>query len=110
MAISKTAQDFKQVDNDLYFSPTTGDLVIAESDNQHIQDILQSEPGWYKEFPQVGASVRKLLKARINVQKVTSLIKQQLEADGYQVNQPTVSINANGKTIVNPRAKRIRFE
>lgn len=110
MAINnRTAQDFKQVDNDLYFSPVTGDFVIHPSDNQHIQDILASEPGWWKEFPSVGAMIRRLLKGKVNVQRVESTVKQQLEADGYQVFRPSISITANGFTEIRPNAKRVKF-
>lgn len=106
---NKVAQDFKQVDNDLYINPNTGDFMIAPSDNQHIEDILSSEPGWWKEFVLVGASLRRLLKAKFNTQTVESTIKQQLEADGYQAGRPQISINANGNATIRPNATRVKF-
>ena len=50
MATNSPYQDFRQVDNDTYVDPATGDFSVVPSDNQHILDILQSEPGWWKEF------------------------------------------------------------
>jgi hypothetical protein len=109
MAINnKIAQDFKLVNDDLYYTPS-GDFSIEPSDNQHVQDILQSEPGWWKEFPHVGAGVRRLLKAKINLQRIESTCKEQLEADGYQCGRPKFSVSSNGLAIINPNAKRVRF-
>lgn len=105
----KIAMDFKTQDNDLYIDPKTGDFSIVPSDNFHIEDILSSEPGWWKQFPLVGAMLRKLLKGKFNSQVVESTIKQQLEADGYQVGRPYVKIDRNGKAIVSPNAVRIKF-
>ncbi len=110
MAINNpVAQDFKMVDNDLYIDPKTGDFVIGPSDNQHIQDILESEPGWWKQFPLVGAGLRRLLKSKFTVQSTEAISKQQLEGDGYQVARPKISIDPNGNARVTPNATRIKF-
>jgi hypothetical protein len=109
MALSRpnVAQDFIQRDNDLYISPVTGDFVIGPSDNQHIEDLLASAPGHWKEFPQVGANVPLLLKGRANVQEVEGRIKLELEADGYQVRRPSIKVTANGNATITPNAIRI---
>lgn len=109
MAISKTiAYDFKEDGtDDLAINANTGDFDFVPSDNQHIKDILASFPGWYKEFPLVGAGIPLLLKAKVNSQKVEALIKQQLESDGYKVARPVVTISTNGQVVIKPNAIRI---
>jgi hypothetical protein len=87
----------------------TGDFDFVPSDNQHIKDILSSYPGWFKEFPAVGAGVPILLKGKFNTQKVEAVIKQQLESDGYQVLRPSVTITPNGRATIIPNAKRINI-
>lgn len=99
--------DFKQVDDDLYIDPVLGDFVMVPSDNQHIKDILQSYPGWWKNAIQLGAGLPALLKGKINVALVESRVKSQLESDGYKVGRPKVTISPNGVTNIIPNAERI---
>jgi hypothetical protein len=109
-SIAKTiAYDFKQVEDDMYINPTTGDFDFCPSDGQHVKDILFSQPGWYKEFPLLGCSIQTMLKGKINQQKVEALIKQQLEADGYSVRRPAITINTSGKFRIVPNAVRINL-
>ena len=100
-------QDFKQVEDDLYIDPVTGDFVFCDSDNQHILDICRSFPGWWKNAPYIGAGLPLLLKSKVNPQTVESAIKSQLESDGYQVGRPYVKINTNGSFKIIPNAKRL---
>lgn len=99
--------DFKQVNDDLYFDPIIGDFVLAPSDPQHVEDILRSAPGWWKNSPTTGANISVLLKGKIDIQKIENTIKTQLEADGYQVGRPSITKDANGKYIISPNAERI---
>lgn len=107
MAQLNPVVDFKQVDDDLYFDPIIGDFVFVPSDNQHILDICAAYPGWWKNSPSTGAGIRTLLKAKFDINAVESAIKQQLEADGYQVGRPLVNITTNGKATITPNAQRI---
>ncbi len=99
--------DLKQVDDDIYFDSILGDFVFVESDNQHIMDILQSLPGYWKNAPTIGAGLQLLLKSKLNVGLVESTIKVHLEADGYQVERPLVTKNTNGDFTINPKAVRL---
>lgn len=99
--------DFKQVNNDIYMDPVTGDFVMVPSDSQHILDLLQSYPGWWKNAPSVGIGLSAKLKGKFNAATVEGFIKQGLEADGYQVGRPLVTINANGAATIKPNALRI---
>jgi hypothetical protein len=110
MATNNIAQDFKQVDDDLYINPQTGDFEFGPSDSQCIKDILFSNPGWYKDFPLIGASIQMLLKGKINQQKVEALIKQQLEADGYKLTgRPVITVGSDGTVTITPNALRINI-
>ena len=85
-----------------------GDLVLGASDEQNINDILVSFHGWWKQFPSLGVGIPTLLKATINIPKVESLIKSQLQADGFQVGRPSVT-NNGGAVVITPNAVRINF-
>ena len=89
---------------DLLF--TNGDLVIDLSDEQHIQDTINAFPGWWKEFPADGVGIRAYIKSSGQQQELARNILLQLQADGYSVNNPLVTINADSITI-NPNAIRI---
>jgi hypothetical protein len=99
-------KDFKQVDGDIYIDPISGDFVMVDSDNQHILDILESFPGWWKNSLPTGAGIPVLLKAKVTTALTESVIKQQLEADGYQVTRPYINIDSAGKFTIQPNAIR----
>ena len=74
--------DFLQVGNALVIK--NNDLVIAESDQQHIQDIINSHYGWYREFPLLGASASDYINAPANrLAAFEGDIKTALKSDGY---------------------------
>lgn len=100
--------DFKQVNDDLYINPVTGDWEMVPSDNQHITDILRSAPGDWKNSLGTGANLDILLKGKVDVQKVEATAKSQLESDNYQVGRPQVINNPNGQTIIKPNAERLQ--
>lgn len=100
-------KDFKQIDGDIYIDPVAGDFVMVDSDNQHILDILQSYPGWWKNSLTTGAGIPVLLKSKINAVLTENVIKQQLEADGYQVTRPYINIDTSGKFTIQPNAIRL---
>ena len=91
------AQDFK-LDTDGDLAIENGDFVIAESDKQHIKDIMNSVPGWFKKFPLVGFNPYQYLNARTNAQEIKNRAFTQLDADGYKVNPDgiQIEIDANG--------------
>jgi hypothetical protein len=67
-----------------------GDFVLAESDQQHQADIIQAFKGNYKEFPLVGVGIDLYNHATVDESELGSVIKKQLEADGYVVNSITI--------------------
>ena len=77
-----------------------GDFLISESDNQHVQHILQANKGDYKMNPELGVGIDNML----NSEEATSFLieaKKNLEYDGMKVRniefteQETLKIDAN---------------
>lgn len=95
------ARDIKQEANELVFQ--NGDFVITDSDQQHIEDIVEAYPGHYKEFPLLGVGVRQYINASGSQAELQSQIRLQLEADGYTINN--VIIGDEGKIYID--AERI---
>ena len=76
-------QDFKLDSNVLVIK--NNDLVIGESDQQHITDLINSHYGWFREFPLLGASASDYQNApSTDLPKFESAIKEALKTDGYQ--------------------------
>jgi len=94
--------DIKLLNNEPVIS--SGDFVIAQSDEQHIADTLNAFPGWWKEYPDDGVGVRAYLGGPVNTQLLAKNIQLQLSSDGYTVNGPLVSIDASGNLVIEPNA------
>lgn len=79
-----------------------GDLVVGYSDTAHIADILESEPGHYKQHPLVGAALHRYINAPLSPLQARALkraIGIQLEYDG--VDNVEVHFDNNGQLEVN---------
>jgi hypothetical protein len=92
--------DIALENNDLAFA--NGDLFISESDEQHIIDIINCFPGWWKETPFMGVGLMQYMKSSTSPQEVNKNVKAQLQADGYTLNSNYVSLNAAGLLTINP--------
>lgn len=90
---------------DLQFS-LDGDLVIGPSDKKHITDIVTAFPGWYKNYPQVGVGIMQYSGSDGREQEIARSIRIQLEADGYTVNNPNVTLSSAGQMLIAPNAFR----
>lgn len=95
-----------------YLLSEKGDLIISNddfqignSDEQHIQDTIISNAGWWKENITDGVAISNYLNSSGNLQDLQRVIKIQLQIDGYTVNNPTVSILGTSVKI-NPNATR----
>lgn len=62
-----------------------GDFEVGESSVQHIEDILISSPGEYKQNPLIGASIRQALNGSLDGD-LKRMIQINLERDGFTVN------------------------
>lgn len=94
--------DIQLENNDLVIK--NGDFVFAPSDEQHIQDTINAFPSWWKENPQDGVGIRSWIGSPANAQEANRKIRIQLESDGYNVQNPSVKFDADGKLIVQPNA------
>jgi hypothetical protein len=62
-----------------------GDIVCGESDQQHVQLLVSSNKGDFKESPTVGAGIIKYVKAaESRLKEMRRDIKVQLNNDGYK--------------------------
>lgn len=74
-----------------------GDIVIGESDNQHQVDIILSNKGEYKEFPEIGVGIVQML-SDDDPMSVLIEIKKNLQYDGMKVDN--VKFEENGKITI----------
>lgn len=85
------AIDMKQQNNDIFIDTVEGDFAFAESDPQHVQDIIEAYAGWWKQFPTLGVGVKKYLSRSGSVQFLKRAIKVNLKADGYRTDKIIVN-------------------
>lgn len=90
-------------DGDLSFK--NGDLNIGFSDDQHIYDIIQDNPGDWKENPTVGVGVIQYVNSK-DTYKLFQEINSQLIDDGYTIDELIVDIDGNDKLNITPNAVR----
>lgn len=78
-----------QLDNNGDLDVRNGDFIIGESDEQHVESILNAAQGTWKQHPLLGANLPKRTKMPITVSsraKLNKNIKLQLEYDAFTVN------------------------
>lgn len=105
---------FRPIAKDFAVDPTdedmlivNGDFAIEESDQRHVQDILEAGKGEWREFPVLGVEIQRYLNGTGQVFDRTGLLKTirvQLEYDNFDVK--VLDINRAG--IISIDAKRIR--
>jgi len=78
-----------------------GDLTIDFSDNLQIQNIVESFPGFWKEFPLCGVGIQSFLCSTGQQQALKNSISSQLQADGFNVKSVTVGENFEIKIDAN---------
>jgi hypothetical protein len=96
--------DIALSNNDLLIQD--GDFVIGQSDEQHIVDTINAFPGWWKQNPADGVGLLQYVRSSGKQQEIARIVKIQLQSDGYQVSNPTVTIDQDGLMIINPSAKK----
>ena len=93
-------------DGDLQIT-SNGDFKIGLSDRQHITDIIRSNVGWWKQYPLIGVGIMNYLNSSGKEQQLEREIKIQLQSDGYNVDKPKISYDANGLMNITPNAMRL---
>ena len=64
---------------------SNGDWLIAQSDDQNIQAILQAEKGQFYQFPLLGYGVTKRLYSPFKKNEERKAIREELRRDNYNV-------------------------
>lgn len=102
MALDNTRHDFRlDEDGDLYFT-TTGDVEIAPSDAQHVEDVIITGPNWNKQYPDNGVNIGIYRNGSFDKQSLEKIVRVQLSADGYN-SAPVVKYSSNGELEINPK-------
>ena len=89
--------------DELFIDPNTGDFLAADSDTQHVKDLIFSFVGWYKESPTLGVGAQKYVNSSGSLQKLKSRIQIALKADGYKAQKITVKnkqVYVTGERII----------
>lgn len=84
-----------------------GDFNVGYSDEQHIQDVILSAPGHFKQNPLIGVDILQYVRSPMSPSTVSQLereIRLQMQADGaknikVRINPKTNSIDAKGTYI-----------
>lgn len=80
------------------------DLAWVASDEQHVQNIINAVPGWWKENPALGVDVQAYLGSDGQATVLARSISVQLRSDLYTVQNPVVKFGADGTLFINPNA------
>lgn len=94
----------KDIFLDTDYINANNDIGWVESDQQHVQDTINTSPGCWKENPQDGVGVQSYLNSSGMEQVIARSIYVQLTSDLYQVTNPKVSFDASGQLLIDPNA------
>ncbi len=92
-------------DNDLV-TDSTGDFATGASDEQHVQDTINSFAGWWKENYADGVGALQYLGSTGQEQVIARAVKINLQSDGYEVSNPQVYFDAQGNLVIIPNATK----
>lgn len=98
------SRDIRLENNDLFVDANLGDFSIGESDAQHVQDILNSYAGWWKQTPTLGVGIKRYLGKSGGIQDVKRQIIVHLKSDGYRTDN--VIIQGEKVYITGERIKK----
>lgn len=88
-------------DNELQFF--NGDFLVGNSDNQHVQTIIEANKGNFLETPTLGVGIVEYKSSNISAAELEKRVRIELQKDGYKLDRVTI----NGFNI-QIEAKRIQ--
>jgi hypothetical protein len=91
------------LESDLDLRIVGGDFVIADSDQNHVINLMKANTGGFKQFPLVGVGIDYYIASSGTQQVLKRNITVQLGSDGYEVNK----IEVLGEAKFSIDAKRI---
>lgn len=83
-----------------------GDFKVGESDDQHIELLINTYPGNWKEFPTAGVGIRDYILSAGKTNILKRSINVQLAADGYRNINVALKSNPNGHYDYDVTAQR----
>ena len=83
-----------------------GDFVIEDSEQQHVQHILNAAPGNYYQYPTLGVDIQNEAGNNSSTEMIKRLIKKNLEDDNYKVTGLIVEFDQNGELKLQLAAER----
>lgn len=92
------------VDNSENIVIRDGDFLVGPSDNQHVRHLFRANPGQYRVSPGIGIGIESALNGPLRPVAVESLIRVNLERDGYLV----ISVSVSLRSGINVNAERIK--
>jgi hypothetical protein len=85
------------IDNNMDLAIADGDFALGDATGQHMQMLIASHPGEWKQHPYAGVGIADYLKGE-NPGGLKAEIKRQLKADGMNVK--SVKVAANGSVNI----------
>lgn len=80
-----------ELNDELDLTIENGDFKISESDQTHVINIIKSSTGAFKQYPLVGVGIDYYIASSGTQQVIKRNITVQMEADGYKVNEISIS-------------------
>lgn len=81
----------------------SGDLLLEESEQQHIKDIVEANKGEYRQNPLVGVAILNVLNGSETIDSISKRIALQLEFDNFNVEE--ISLLAENEFRIIARQK-----
>ena len=82
-------------------SINNGDWIVRESEQVHIEDILLTNKGEYKQFPLIGVGALNFLNSTIGVDTIKKRVSVQLEYDNFVVDNISLLRDGSLQIIAN---------
>jgi hypothetical protein len=79
---------------DLVIDTLSGDFITRESDTAHIDAIVNTSVGQWKQSPLLGVGIFTFLNAPGGLQTAKRITQKQLESDGYDAEK--ITANSDG--------------
>lgn len=98
--------------NDIIIEPDmlieNGDIKVSASDDRNIEYILYASKGQIRKSPILGVEIIGFVNSpTTDGREIRKAIRQELERDGYRLNELDSSVNNEGKTEINVKADKV---
>jgi len=91
-------------DSDGDITIQNGDILVGNSDSQHVEHIVIADKGHYRQHPLLGVGLLRYMNGNINPVALEQEIQMNLESDNYIVNE--IQIDPNDLAQIDIDAER----